>query len=734
MSKACRSRVLSTLSLTFCLAACERAAEEAAVPATADAAAVVQALTYPATATVPQTDDFFGTAVADPYRWLEDDVRVNPQVATWVDEQNAVTQSYLQTLDLREPIEQRLTQLWDYEKFNLPIKEGGRYFYRRNDGLQNQFVLYVQDALDAEPRMLIDPNTWSADGATALGEFQPSPDGRYVLYSVQDGGTDWRTLKVLDVATGETLTDTIEWVKFSALAWSPDSSGFFYSRFPAPAAGVEFQSLNFNQTVHLHRLGETQEQDTLVYARPENPEQGMTALVVAERFLLIYLSIGTDAAYEVAIQDLQDPAASPQILIPGFEHDYTFFAATGKTLFAVTNRDAARKRIVAIDLDSPDPAQWREVVPESASVLVDAGLVGGKVLAEYLEDVKTAVRMFSTDGRALGNVELPGLGSAAGFDGDATDNETFYSFSSFNVPNTVYRFDAASGISSVFKEPVTPFDPDDYVVTQVFYPSKDGTRIPLFLAHRVDLNITSGVPTLLYGYGGFDISVTPDFSIPNFAWMDMGGIYAVANIRGGGEYGKEWHDAGRLLSKQNVFDDFIAAAEYLIAEGYTTSEELAIHGRSNGGLLVGAVSNQRPELFAAALPGVGVMDMLRFDKFTAGRYWTDDYGKPSDNADDFRNNFSYSPYHNLRDGARYPAILATTADTDDRVVPGHSFKYMAALQAADTGQAPKLIRIETRAGHGSGIPTEKRIAEVADSWAFIAHHTGLRLPERYGQP
>jgi prolyl oligopeptidase len=737
MARACCNRPITlVLSVAVALAACDRSGE-----GTADAAAAAQgatapipAPTYPATATVPQTDDFFGTAVADPYRWLEDDVRVNTRVATWVDEQNAVTQSYLQTLDMREPIKQRLTQLWDYEKFNLPIKEGGRYFFRSNDGLQNQFVLYVQDALDAEPRMLIDPNTWSADGATALAEFLPSPDGRYVLYSIQDGGTDWRTLKVLDVDTGEILADTIEWVKFSALAWSPDSSSFFYSRFPTPAAGAEFQSLNFNQTLQLHRLGETQEQDTLVYARPEQPEQMMSGLVVADRFLLIYLSTGTDAAYEMAIQDLQDPAAPPRVLIPGFEHEYNFFAATGNTLFAVTNRDAPRKRIIAIDLGAPDPAQWHEVVPESTSVLVDAGLVGGKLLVEYLEDVKTVVRSFNPDGTALGAIALPGLGSAAGFDGDAADNETFYSFSSFNVPNTVYRLDAASGQSDVFKAPVTPFDPADYVVSQVFYPSKDGTRIPLFLAHRADLNLTGGAPTLLYGYGGFDVSVTPDFSIPNFAWMDMGGVYAVANIRGGGEYGKEWHDAGRLLLKQNVFDDFIAAAEYLIDEGITTSAKLAIHGRSNGGLLVGTVTNQRPDLFAAALPGVGVMDMLRFDKFTAGRYWTDDYGKPSDNADDFRNNLAYSPYHNLRGGARYPAILATTADTDDRVVPGHSFKYMAALQAADTGPAPKLIRIETRAGHGSGIPTEKRIAEVADSWAFIAHHTGLRLPERYGQP
>lgn len=720
------------------LAACgqpqqdETTAAAVATPAT-PVAGVPPALDYPATATVAQTDDFFGTSVADPYRWLEDDVRVNPAVAAWVEAENAVTSSYLDTLEDRDLIKQRLTQLWDYEKFTLPVKEGGRYFFRRNDGLQNQAVLYVQDTLAAEPRMLLDPNTWSDDGATALAEVLPSPDGKHVVYTIQEGGTDWRSVKVLNVDTGEILADTIEWVKFSALAWHPDSSGFWYSRFPEPDAGAEFQSLNYNQTLHFHRLGASQDADTLVYARPENPEHMMSGLVVADRFLMIYLSVGTDAAYEIAMLDLNETDAQPRMLIEGFANDYYFIGASENELFAVTNRGAPRKRIVAIALDDPDAANWREVVPEAANVLADAALVGGKLLAEYMEDVKTVVRIYEPDGSAAGAVALPGVGAATGFDGRPDDTETFYSYSSFNAPSTIYRYDVASGTSDIFKSPATPFDPSGYDVTQVFYPAKDGTMIPMFIAHRAGLNLANGAPTLLYGYGGFDISLTPEFSIANFAWMDMGGIFAVANLRGGGEYGKEWHDAGRLLKKQNVFDDFIAAAEYLIAQGYTTSAQLAIHGRSNGGLLVGAVTNQRPELFAAALPGVGVMDMLRFDKFTAGRYWTDDYGKPSENAADFRNNLAYSPYHNIRSGVNYPAILATTADTDDRVVPGHSFKYIAALQAAATGPAPKLIRIETRAGHGSGIPTEKRIEEVADSWAFLAHHTGLRLPERYGQ-
>jgi len=714
------------------LTACGQQQQNATSP-TLPAAAV--ALVYPVTATVNQSDNFFGTVVADPYRWLEQDVRENPAVATWVDAENAVTFDYLDTLEDRNLIKQRLTQLWDYEKFTLPTKEGGRYFFRRNDGLQNQAVLYVQDTLTAEPRLLLDPNTWSADGATALAEVVPSPDGNYLIYSIQEGGTDWRSVKVLNVNSGATLADTIDWVKFSTLAWHPDNSGFYYSRFPEPQAGAEFQALNFNQTLHFHKVGDSQIDDTLVYARPNFPEQMMSALVVAKRYLLIYLSVGTDAAYEVAVQDLTDPGAKPTLLIEGFANDYNFIGADARVLYATTNNGAPRKRIVAIDLDQPELANWREIVPETANVLADASLIGGKLIAEYMEDVKTVVRLYEPDGSAAGTVALPGLGAAAGFDGTPDDTETFYSYSSFNTPTTIYRFDVASGESTVFKSAVTPFDPSNYVVSQVFYTSKDGTPIPMFLAYRADLNLTNpnGTPTLLYGYGGFDIAITPEFSIANFAWMDMGGIFAVANLRGGGEYGKAWHDGGRLLQKQNVFDDFIAAAEYLIANGYTSTSKLAIHGRSNGGLLVGTVTNQRPDLFAAALPGVGVMDMLRFDQFTAGRYWVDDYGKPSENAADFLNNYAYSPYHNIGSGVIYPAILATTADTDDRVVPGHSFKYMASLQATNTGPAPKLIRIETRAGHGSGIPTDKRIAEVADSWAFIAHHTGLQLPERYGQ-
>lgn len=688
-------------------------------------------LSYPRTATVDQVDTFFGTPVSDPYRWLEDDVRVNAEVAAWVEAQNAVSFAYLATLPERERIKSRLGELWNYERFSLPLRRGDLYFYRYNSGLQNQAVLLVQQGLEGEPRLLLDPNGWADDGATALASYLPSPDGSHVLYAIQDGGSDWRILRVLDVASGAVLEDEIHWVKFSDLAWHPDGSGFYYSRFPEPAAGEEFQSLNFNQAVYFHRLGDSQEKDTLVLARPDHPEHMITASVVARRFLVFTFSVGTDAAYEVAVQDLADPAATPELLISGFENDYIFLGAEGRRLFAITNRAAPRKRIVAIDLDNPAEAQWQEVVPESAMVLSDASHVGGKLVVEYMEDVKTAVYLYNTDGTPFRQVALPGLGSASGFEGEADKNETFFAFASYNDPGSIYRYDVASGATEIFRAAKLPFDPEDYLVTQVFYPSRDGTLIPMFISHHKGFVPGKGAPTLLYGYGGFDISMTPSYSNSFFAWMEMGGVLAVANLRGGGEYGKAWHDAGRLLNKQNVFDDFIAAGEYLIREGYTTAQQLAIYGGSNGGLLVGAVTNQRPDLFAAAVPAVGVMDMLRFDKFTAGRYWVDDYGRPSENEADFRNNFAYSPYHNIRSGVRYPAVMATTADTDDRVVPGHSFKYIAALQAADTGTAPRIIRIETRAGHGAGKPTEKQIEEAADILSFIGQHTGLRLPERY---
>lgn len=697
-----------------------------AKPAAAAATAAAATLSYPDTARQDLVEPQFGVAVADPYRWLENDVREDAWVREWVDAQNQVTDAYFATLPGREAFKQRLTKLYDYERFGLPEKAGGRYFYTRNDGLQNQSVLYVRDGIDGAPRTLIDPNGWSKDGATALGEWSPSKDGKYLLYSVQEGGSDWRVVKVIDVDTGTVLGDEVKWVKFSALDWAKDGSGFYYSRFPEPKAGEQFQSLNEGQAVYFHRIGTPQSEDRLVYSQPDRPKLSNTAEVSDDgRWLIVTSSAGTDARYDVTLIDLQAPKAAPRRLITGLANDWNYIGNNGTTFYWTTNLDAPRLRIVSTDVSKPK-LEVKTLVAEDEATLNRASIVGRQLIVSYLVDAKTEVRTFTLDGKRTGTVTLPGIGTASGFSGDSSDSETFYSFASFNRPPTVYRYDSANGATSVFAEPKLSFSPDDFEVSQRFYTSKDGTRVPLFLVHRKGLDMAGGVPTLLYGYGGFNAPEVPRFQPKWQSWIAEGGVLAVANLRGGGEYGKAWHDAGRLGNKQNVFDDFIAAGEYLIAQGISAKGKLAIEGRSNGGLLVGAVVNQRPDLFAAALPAVGVMDMLRFDRFTAGRYWVDDYGYPSKEAD-FRTLLAYSPYHNIRTDVRYPAILVTTADTDDRVVPGHSFKYIAALQKAQPAGEPHLIRIETRAGHGSGKPTAKQIEEYSDMYAFIAHHTGLKV-------
>jgi prolyl oligopeptidase len=684
-------------------------------------------IAYPPTPAGTVTETKFGVTVADPYRWLENDVRNDKAVADWVAAQNEVTDAYLATLPGRDAIKARMKQLWDFEKFTLPEKEGGRYFFERNSGVQNQYVLYVQDGLTAEPRMLIDPNTWSKDGATALSGWTASPDGKRLAYAIQDGGSDWRTVKALDVESGKVLDDELKWVKFSGLSWAGDGSGFYYSRFPEPAKGAEFQATNTNQAVYFHRIGEPQSADKLVYATPDKPTYGHGAEVTDDgRWLVITTWEGTDDRYEVNVVDLAKPGAKPRTLFAGLKHSWQLAGSKGDTLYFVTNKDAPRGRIVAVNGVSGDEGKLTPLVAEGPAALQGASVVGDKLMASYLEDAKTVVRVHGLDGKLASTLKLPGIGTAVGFAGEAGDPETFYQFSSFNAPPTIYRYDASTGASEVFKAPKTPFDASQYEVKQVFYNSKDGTRVPMFLAHRKGLDLSKGAPTILYGYGGFNSPVLPAFSTTRLAWMELGGVYAVANIRGGSEYGKAWHDAGRLLNKQNVFDDFIAAGEHLAKSGVTTPQKLAVMGGSNGGLLVGAVVNQRPDLFAVGLPAVGVMDMLRYNQFTAGRYWVDDYGDPADEKH-FKNLLAYSPYHNIRPGKDYPAILVTTADTDDRVVPGHSFKYAAKLQSMDLGPKPRLIRIETRAGHGSGKPTDKIIEEYADMWAFTAAHTGLKV-------
>lgn len=701
------------------------------VPSSSSGAATAQAsspaIIYPETKRVDQVDEHFGVKVADPYRWLENDVRTDNAVADWVEAENKVTQSYLATVPGRDILQKRLAALYDYERYGVPRKAGARYFYTRNSGLQNQSPLYVREGLSGEQRVLVDPNAFAQDGATALAEWTPSDDGKYLLYAVQDGGTDWRILRIIDVDTGKALDDEVRWVKYSNLAWRSDGKGFFYSRFEAPGAGSEFRSTVENQTVYYHAVGTPQSADVLIYATPDRPKLGHSAEVTDDgRWLLITSSEGTDERYELTLISLTDEKPKPVTLVKGLRYEWVLVGNVGDTLYFRTNNRAPRGRLVTLDAQRPRKGPL-QIVPQSKETLVGASMIGSRIVMAYLSDARTMAQLVDLKGKDMGDVPMPGIGSAAGFGGKSGDPETFFSFSSYTQPSTIYRYNTDTGETSVFAAPKLAFDPAQFQTDQIFYPSKDGTQIPMFLVRRKDLAVAGKpAPTLLYGYGGFNISQTPSFSPTKLAWVEQGGTLAIANLRGGGEYGKAWHDAGRLSNKQNVFDDFIAAGEYLKASGYTGQDQLAIEGRSNGGLLVGAVVNQRPDLFAAALPAVGVMDMLRFDRFTAGRYWVDDYGYPNREAD-FHNLIGYSPYHNVKDGADYPAILVTTADTDDRVVPGHSFKYTAALQHAQIGDKPHLIRIETRAGHGSGKPTDKIIDETADAYSFIAKWTGLTI-------
>lgn len=688
-------------------------------------------LTYPEARREQIVETQFGEAIADPYRWLEGDVRHSPEVAEWVREENAVTERYMAGLPQRERFAERIRHFMDYERFGLPVKAGGNYFYTRNAGLQNQAQLFVRKGLSGEPRLLLDPNAWAADGATALDAWEPSRKGNFLLYSVQDGGSDWRILRILDVKSGKPLADEIRWAKFTGLAWVGEE-GFLYSRFPAPDGGTAFQGRNFDQAVYFHRIGTSQSQDELVYATPDHPEYGHTADVTHDgRLALVTSHVGTDARYEVRVIDLarrkrEGWKAVP--LVTGFRDDWKLVEGSGRRLWYITNWEAPRYRLVAIDLDAPGPA-WTQVVGERQDILERAGIVGDRLVLNYMRDAASHAEILSLDGKTGRAISLNGIGTASGFRGRPGDPETFYAFTSFNCPASIYRMDLATGATTPFATPKICYDAKDYAVEQRFYVSKDGTRVPMFIVRKQAIaRARKAVPTLLYGYGGFDVSLTPGFSAVRMAWLEAGGAFALANLRGGGEYGREWHDAGRGPNKQNVFDDFIAAGEFLKKEGITTKDGLAIQGGSNGGLLVGAVVNQRPDLFAAAVAQVGVMDMLRFDRFTAGRYWVDDYGHPDHEAD-FRVLRAYSPYHNIREGTDYPAILVITADTDDRVVPGHSFKYAAALQHAELGDKPRLIRIETRAGHGSGKPTDKAIEEGADILAFVARWTGLDLAQ-----
>ncbi len=684
---------------------------------------------YPSTRRADVVDEYHGVKVADPYRWLEDDN--SPETKAWVDAENAVTFGYLRRIPERGAIRARLTKLWNYERYGVPVKQGGRYFFTKNDGLQNQAVLYTLTSLDATPAVLLDPNTLSADGTVALTAYEVSDDGNLMAYGLATAGSDWQEWKVRDVRTGQDLSDHIKWVKFSRASWTKDGRGFFYSRYDEPTEAARLTRANYFHKLYHHRLGTPQSDDRLVYERPDHKDWNFYGTVTDDgRYLVIAASQGSARKNRVLYQDLRSPGAPVVELLMEFDAEYSFIDNDGPRFWFKTDLGAPRGRVIAIDITRPERSQWKEIIPEAKDALVSVGAVNDTFIASYLEDAQSRVRVFALDGSPLRELVLPGIGTVGGFWGKRTDTETFYSFTSFTQPGTIYRYEAARGRSEVFRRPKVDFDPDLYETRQVFYASKDGTRVPMFLTFRKGVKLDGRNPTYLFGYGGFKISVTPWFSVSRLVWMEMGGVYAVANLRGGGEYGEEWHLAGTKLNKQKVFDDFIAAADWLVAEKYTSPATLAIAGGSNGGLLVGAVLNERPDLFGAALPDVGVMDMLRFHRFTIGWAWASEYGS-SDKPDEFAALRAYSPLHNIKPGAKYPATLITTADHDDRVVPAHSFKYAATLQRAQGGPAPILIRIETRAGHGAGRPTSKIIEESADALAFLVSALGIKVPESF---
>jgi prolyl oligopeptidase len=656
-------------------------------------------------------------AIADPYRALEDPD--TEATKAWVEAQNQVTFSYLNEIPAREKIKQRLTKLWDYEKYGTPFKEGESYFYFKNDGLQNQSVLYTLPTLDAEPRIVLDPNQLSEDGTIALSGISISENGQLLAYGLSSSGSDWQEWKVRNIATGEDLQDHLQWIKFSGASWTHDHQGFFYSRYDEPNEKTKLEDVNYYQKLYYHQLGTPQSADILIYHRPDEKEWGFTGNVTEDgKYLIISIWLGTDSKNLVFYKDLTNQNSEVIELINQFSANYSFIDNDDHVFYFRTGLNSPKGRVIAIDTRKPTPENWQEIIPQAVETLESVSVLNNQFVADYLQDAHSQIKIFDLKGNFIREVELPGIGAASGFSGKRYDTETFYSFTSFTTPGTIYRYDMKTGKSELFRQPEVDFNADEYETKQVFYASKDGTKVPMFIIHKKGIKLDGNNPTYLYGYGGFNISLTPSFSVSLLIWLEMGGVYAVPNLRGGGEYGEEWHQAGMKLQKQNVFDDFIAAAEWLIAHNYTQPGKLAIGGGSNGGLLVGTCMTQRPNLFGAALPAVGVMDMLRFHKFTIGWAWVAEYGS-SENAEEFAALYAYSPLHNLKPRTAYPATLITTADHDDRVVPAHSFKFAAALQAAHGGDAPVLIRIDMKAGHGAGKPTAKIIEEAADKWGFL---------------
>jgi prolyl oligopeptidase len=677
---------------------------------------------YPVTRQSDVVDDYHGVKVADPYRWLEDDN--SEETKAWVAAQNKVTFAYLEQIPERPRIRERLTQLWNYERYGTPFRQGGRYFYTHNTGLQNQRVLFVADSLEAEPRVLLDPNTLSPDGTVALEGYSISEDGKLLAYGLARAGSDWQDWHVREVETGRDREDRLDWVKFSGASWAIDGSGFYYSRYSEPKPGEALTAVNEIQRLYFHQLRTPQAEDALVYERRDHKDWIVHGHATEDgRYLLISISPGATPKNAIFYRDLQDPAGKVVPLIPDFDADYSFIGNDGPVFYFRTDYHAPRGRVVAVDLREPAHVHWRELISEAAESLKDVSLFGQRFLCSYLRDAHSAVKVYELrerpPARFVAELKLPGLGSVGGFSGERKETETFFNFTSFTVPGTIYRLDVPTLKTTLFREPKVAFSPADFETRQVFYRSADGTRIPMFITAKRGVKLDGSNPTLLYGYGGFNIDLTPAFAVANLAWLERGGIYAMANLRGGGEYGIEWHNAGVKEKKQNVFDDFIAAAEYLIREKYTTIARLGIRGGSNGGLLVGACLTQRPDLFGAAVPVVGVLDMLRYHKFTIGRAWTSDYGS-SDDPTEFRTLYAYSPLHHIRAGVRYPATLIMTSDHDDRVVPAHSFKFAARLQTCQAADGPPvLIRIQTDAGHGSGTALHKVIDATADELAFL---------------
>jgi len=678
-------------------------------------------LTYPETKMGDVVDIYFGVEVSDPFRWLEDEN--SEETKAWVTAQNNLTFNYLQRIPFRNKINERLTNIWNYERYTTPFWEGENYFFFKNDGLQNQSVLYVREGLDGDPRILLDPNLMSEDGTISLSRLSISANGKYLAYGISRGGSDWNEVFVRNIATGKDLDDHLKWIKFSDLAWKGD--GFYYSRYEQPAPGQELSAKNEFHRVYFHRLGTSQEEDQLIFHNPNEPYRNFGASTTEdERFLIISESETTDGN-ALWYKDFNDPRGQIRPLIEGFEFDNWIIDNIDDKFLMMTNNNAPKYRLVLVNPKRPQPENWQTVIAENNYLLRDVSLIGGRLFASYLEDAQSKVYIHDKQGNKTGELELPTVGSFGGLSGKKDENIAFFSFSSFTFPPTIYKYDVEANSYEVYFRPNVDFDPEAYETKQVFYESKDGTRIPMFITHKKGLELDGNNPTLLFGYGGFNVSLTPAFSLARLILLENGGVFAVANIRGGGEYGKEWHVAGTRLQRQNVFDDFIAAAEFLIDQNYTQPSRLAIQGVSNGGLLVGAVANQRPELFGVALPAVGVMDMLRFQKFTIGRAWVYDYGS-SDNEEDFHNLLSFSPLHNIPEGDVFPATLVTTADRDDRVVPAHSFKYIAELQRRYSGTNPVLIRIETDAGHGAGKPVSKTIEEISDIYSFMFYNMGIR--------